>query len=65
MLSKAVGYKVNIEKSIEFLYHSNKQLENKVIKFTMDRTTKNIYKESVAGRIMAFCRYPCPNFQNP
>lgn len=63
MLSKDVRYEVNIEKSTAFLYHSNKQLENEVIKFTIGRTT-TIYKESMAGKIVAFHGCPCPSSQN-
>jgi hypothetical protein len=36
--SKVAGYKINIEKSLEFLYTNNKQIENeymKIIPFTL------------------------------
>lgn len=61
MLSKVVRYKINIEKCMAFLYHSSKQLENKIIKVTIYITTKNI--KSVMARITASQRCPWPNSQ--
>lgn len=40
-ISKPVGYKINIEISIAFLYISNKQLQNKIKRITIYSNFKN------------------------